>query len=319
MDRRKFLGSMAALGLQGMLLDAAGAVSFIDSSSEVFRRRKKKAGLFDENLVAIISDLHVNPEAYQPARLERTIADILALNPRPRNIIALGDLAYLTGKPSEYALLKDILKPLEGSGIRLTMAMGNHDKRRNFAEAFPEYAAASEMEDRFVFTVETPRADIILLDSLQETPEVDKWITPGALPDNEKEWLKAKLATYTDKPVFVTSHHPIGEVGIKDILLDSPTCCGYIHGHDHVWRPGWVKKNYSERAVLRTLCVPSTGHWGDIGYCLFSLGEDHAEVRLHEYEFFFPTPLKDGEPKPAQWKMIEEEHKDALCAFAYRK
>ncbi|MBR4755384.1 MAG: metallophosphoesterase, partial [Bacteroidales bacterium] len=147
MDRRKFIGSIAALGLQGILLDASGAVSLLDTSSEAFRRKKKKAGLFDENLVAIISDLHTNPGGYQPARLERTIADILALNPCPRNIIALGDLAYLTGKPSEYALLKEILKPLEGSGIRLTMAMGNHDKRKNFAEAFPEYAAASLMED----------------------------------------------------------------------------------------------------------------------------------------------------------------------------
>ena len=319
MDRRKFLGSMALLGMQGMLIDVAGAVPFKDSQVEGERRKRKSAGGFDENLVVIISDLHVNPEGYQPARLERTIADIIAMNPRPRNVISLGDLAYLTGKPTEYARLKEILAPLEGTGIRLTMTMGNHDRRQNFADAFPGYAAASLMKDRYVYVVETPRADIILLDSLQESEDPTKLITPGALTDGEKTWLKEKLATYTDKPVFVTAHHPIGETGIKEILLASPTCCGYIHGHDHVWRDGWSRKNYSERDIIRTLCVPSTGHWGDIGYTTLHLGEDSAEARIHEYEFFFPEPLKEGEAKPAQWSMIEKEHRNATVSFAYKK
>ena len=81
----------------------------------------------------IISDLHCYPEGYQPAKLVRTVDEILRLNPRPRNVIALGDLAYLTGRPEEYALLKKILAPLEGTGMTLTMAMGNHDRRENFA------------------------------------------------------------------------------------------------------------------------------------------------------------------------------------------
>lgn len=317
MDRRKFLGSLALLGVQGVMLDAAGAIPFPPPGTEAPRRRKKDG--FDENLVVIISDLHTNPEGYQPARLERTVRDILALRPRPRNVIALGDLAYLTGKPEEYARLKEILSAFDGSGIRLTMAMGNHDRRANFAAAFPELASASRMEDRFVYVVETPNADIILLDSLQESPDPTTWITPGALPDNEKEWLASTLATYTDKPVFVTAHHPLNEIKINNILLDSPTCCGFIHGHDHVWRDGWVKKNYSERNMLRTLCLPSTGHWGDIGYTLLRLGEDHAEASLVEYEFFFPTPLAEGETKPAQWSMIESERAGAKVRFAYRK
>ena len=312
------MGSLALLGIQGVVLEAAGPAALKGLDSEPGRRKRKKDG-FDENLVVIISDLHTNPGSYQPARLERTIADILALRPRPRNVIALGDLAYLTGKPSEYALLKEILAPFEGTGISLTLGMGNHDRRANFADAFPEQAAKSLMKDRFVFVVETPRADIIVLDSLQESPDPTTWITPGALPDNEKEWLRATLASYTDKPVFVTAHHPINEVGIKDILLASPTCSGYIHGHDHVWRDGWFKKNYSERDIVRTLCLPSTGHWGDIGYTMFHLEEDHAEARLCEYEFFFPHPLKDGEAKPAQWTMIEEERKNASVRFAYKK
>ena len=318
MDRRKFLGSLALLGVQGVMLDAAGTIPLTIVDSEAPRRKKKKDG-FDENLVVIISDLHVNPGSYQPGRLERTVNDILALRPRPRNVIALGDLAYLTGRPEEYALLKEILSPFEGTGIKLSLSMGNHDRRANFAEAFPELAAESLMEDRFVFVVKTPRADFILLDSLQESPDPTTWITPGALPDNEKEWLRSTLASYTDKPVFVTAHHPLDEIGIKEILLDSPACCGFIHGHNHIWRDGWIRKNYSERTLLRTLCVPSTGHWGDIGYTLLHLGEDQAEAGLVEYEFFFPKPLDEGEPKPAQWTMIEQERSGAQVSFAYRK
>lgn len=309
---------MAVLGLQGALLEAA-PLETLQKIPAGKRRRKRKGDEFDDNLVVIISDLHTNPGGYQPAKLERTIADIVAMDPKPRNVIALGDLAYLKGKPAEYALLKEIVAPLETAGIRLTMTMGNHDRRKRFAEVFPEMAAASLMDDRYVYVVETPRADIILMDSLQEDPDPEKGIVPGALTVEEKEWLKAKLSTYTDKPVFVTAHHPIGETGIRDILVNSPTCSGYIHGHDHVWRDGWVKKNYSVRNLVRTLCVPSTGHWGDIGYTVLRFEEDHAEAQIHEYEFFFPKPAAEGEPIPAQWKMIEQEHRDRICFFEYRK
>ena len=318
MDRRHFLSSLAVLGLQGVLLDTKGAVRLAEAFPADGRRRRGKAPVFDDNLVCIISDTHCNPEGYQPGRLERTIADILTLNPLPRNVIALGDLAYLTGKPEEYAHFKELIAPLEAAGIRLTLGMGNHDRRAAFAEVFPTYAAASQMQERFVFVVETPRADFIVLDSLQESTDPRKWITPGAIDDAQRAWLAQKLASYTTKPVFVMAHHPIDEVKIKDLLLDCPSCCGYIHGHNHVWRPAWCRKNYHTRTVVRILGVPSTGHWGDIGYTLLDLGETQAVARLRQFEFFFPTPLEEGEEKPAQWKMIEEEHKDATCAFAYR-
>ena len=317
MDRRTFLSSLALLGLEGCFLDAHGAALLADRAAKGRKRCRGGAPRFDDNLVCFISDLHVNPPGYQPARLERTIADILTLDPLPRNVIALGDLAYLTGRKEEYARLKEIIAPLEAAGIQLTMAMGNHDRRDHFAEAFPSYAARSQMADRHVFIVETPYADFIALDTLQASPDPDTWITPGALNEAQVEWLKERLAAY-QKPVFVMSHHPLEEIGIKKILMESPTCCGYIYGHNHVWRPGWVHQNYRDRTVLRTLCIPSTGHWGDIGYVLMDLGETEATARLHQYEFFFPKPLEEGEPKPVDWTHIEEEHRDALCHFVYR-
>ena len=102
------------------------------------------------------------------------------------------------------------------------------------------------------------------------------------------------------------------------MLVESKTCCGYIYGHLHYWQPGWFRKNYNPQfRIIRSLCVPSTGHWGDIGYTLLHLEEDHAEAALHQYEFFFPAPLEEGKEKPALWSMIEEEHKKAVCRFSY--
>ena len=312
MDRRKFLESMALLG-------AASTMPLSFDKLGAMPRTQAWNGTFDENLVCIISDLHTCPGSYQPDKLRRTIADILAMNPRPRNLISLGDNAYLTGKDEEYALLKEILAPLEGSGIVFTMAHGNHDRRENFVKFFPEQVRASVMENRLVQVVETPRADLIVLDTLDEPEDTTTWITPGAIDDDQKAWLEWKLNSETDKPFFVMSHHPLDEVKISSILVNSPTCCGYIHGHDHVWRPDWIKKSYGDRRIVRTLCVPSTGHWGDLGYTLLNLQEDRGVATLHEYEYFFPSPAKPDEPKPAAWAAIEEDHKGATCTFIYNK
>jgi hypothetical protein len=194
--------------------------------------------------------------------------------------------------------------------------MGNHDNRKNFADAFPEYAAKSVFKDRFTYIVQTTYADIIVLDSLQQSKDPSTWITPGALNDEQKEWLASTLAGYT-KPVFVSAHHPINEVAIDDILHKSPTCCGYIYGHDHRWRLDWIHDGYSKRRLIRTLCMPSTGHWGDIGFVEMHLGKDNAVCKLHEKEFFFPEPASSPSDAPEQWALMAADIKDAVCTFDY--
>ena len=284
----------------------------------VKNKRKARGCLgFDDNLVCIISDLHVRPGHYQEEYFLQTVEDILALRPRPVNVLCLGDVAYLTGKPEEYAAVKQGIKRLENAGMHVTMAMGNHDRRANFAEAFPEKAAASELPHRLVFTVQTPRADFILMDSLQEGDDHDKWIVEGAIDEQQKAWLESKLSNYRDKPVFVMSHHPINETKLTKLLMACPACCGYIYGHNHKWEPGWSHVNYRDHDVLRTLCVPSTGHWGDIGYVLLRLEEDRATASFEQREFFFPTPVKEGEIRPAIWDDIERDHQNGVCTFLF--
>lgn len=275
--------------------------------------------LFDDNLVVIISDLHINPEGYQPERCERIIHEILAMRPLPRNVLSLGDIAYLCGKVEEYVRARQILEPLEKAGITLTMAMGNHDRRNNFALIFPEHAANTLLPGFYVNVVSTSRADFVLMDSLQENPNPEKWITPGSIDEKQKNWLKEFLKDHTDKPLFVLSHHSYSETGLKELLINTPNCCGYIYGHEHVWKPGWTHHKYKDRNILRTLIVPSTGHWGDIGYVKLNLLEDRAVAELVELEFFFPKPINEGEVKPVQWLTIEEENQGARCTFFYQR
>lgn len=314
MDRRTFIGSLAAAGCLGAIQEAE-ASPLVKFANAAGRKGGRKG--FDDDLVIFISDLHCNPDGYQPDKLRKVVAEILNMRPLPRNVISLGDNAYLTGQPREYEGLKSVLSPIEEAGINLTLAMGNHDRREEFRQAFPSIASKSLMNDRYVYIVKTPKADIIVLDSLQQGEDNSTWITPGKLNDGQKEWLRSTLASYT-KPVFVSSHHPIGETQISGILLDSPTCCGYIYGHDHRWRLDWFKKSYGETRMIRTLCLPSTGHWGDIGYTCFKLYDDHAAATLHELEFFFPEPAKTPAEAPAQWKMIKDDQDGNSCTFSFK-
>lgn len=318
MNRRSFLEKIAATGCAGIILSLENSAAA--KAGEAILRRKtsirKGGGKFDENLVVFISDLHCNPKGYQPEKLRKVISDILAMNPLPANVIALGDLAYLTGQISEYTALKPILQPLEDAGINLTLAMGNHDRREEFATVFPEKAKKAVRPDRMTFIVKTPKADFIVLDSLQQGDDKSTWITPGTMDAPQKEWLEKTLNKYK-KPVFVCAHHPLNETEVGEILINAPACAGYIYGHHHRWGANWVKKSYSDRRILRLLCLPSTGHWGDIGYTEFRLEDTKAIATLRESEFFFPEPAKEGEAIPETWKAIMEDNKDQSCRFIY--
>jgi hypothetical protein len=36
-------------------------------------------------------------------------------------------------------------------------------------------------------------------------------------------------------------------------------------------------------------------------------------------EYFFYTPLKDGEEKPLHWTLIEQDNQGARCQFSYQR
>ena len=96
-------------------------------------------------IIAQISDLHIKAPgelAYgkvDTARaLERCVAELNALDPRPDLVVISGDLVD-TPTPGEYEYLWRLLAPLK---IPFIGVPGNHDARDMMRAAFPDWAYA---------------------------------------------------------------------------------------------------------------------------------------------------------------------------------
>ncbi len=246
----------------------------------------------DQNLVALFADLHITTDAKNPHQREgfsTCVRDVLALNPRPAHVLFYGDLSFNHGDTNDYRLLKELVKPLEDAGVRWWACFGNHDRRGSFLSVFPERKEAAPLvPDRMASVVSTPYADFILLDSCLEGP------VNGGLDDAQRAWLERTLAKAT-KPVFVGAHHPIKETGVADLLASGNVRAAYLYGHNHKWLQ-------QSEAGVETLCLPSTGHWGDIGYVLVKLSSEEAVFTLHQRDCYAPRPAAKPEDIKPEWK-----------------
>ncbi len=246
----------------------------------------------DENLVALFADLHITAEAnpvHQRAGLSQCIQDVLACNPRPANVLLYGDISFNHGATNDYRQLRELIKPLEDAGIRWTACFGNHDRREAFFNVFPDRKSEAPLVPaRLVILIKTPNADFIMLDSCLEGP------VNGGIDDAQRAWLQKTLAEYK-KPVFVGAHHPIRETGVADLMVSNAACAGYIYGHNHTW------KQESTNGVA-TLCLPSTGHWGDIGYVLVKMTTEGAVFTLYQRDYYTPRPAAKPEDVKPEWK-----------------
>ena len=260
MNRRDFLQTTAFAALSAVFAGSAR-----DPFAALALAAEEPAPL-DPNLVAIFSDIHVRePESsQQSSRFIKSVAQILATNPRPATLLIYGDVAYDAGKPEDYKIFRRMVEPLEKAGIRWEVAMGNHDRLENYRAVFPErFEKAPILENRHINIVETPRADFILLDSYL------KGEVRGEIDPAQREWLGETLKEYVDKPVFVGCHHPLSETLLTETLLACPKFSGYLFGHWHWW-------TIATRENVPTVCFPSIGHWGDMGFVTLNLTEKNA-------------------------------------------
>ena len=254
------------------------------------------APTLDDTLVAIIADTHVNglpPERlpgryHQAGYLRKTVEDILSLRPLPANVIGLGDYAYLWGMAEDYALVGEILAPLERAGIRVTLAMGDHDRRDNFLAQWPRYAEESQVPGRIVTRVDTPHCLFLLLDTVNDDPiGFGEATRPSRIGDAQFEWLDAELKA-ASKPVIVCGHHGPTENnnGLAGFLLGKPSFKAYFHGNWHTWSPSYTRVPGNNPGIIPRIGFPSTGHWGDIGFALMRTFPDRAEIELRQNDLF---------------------------------
>ena len=230
--------------------------------------------------------------------LRKTVAAILALDPLPANVVCFGDIAYHWGQPEDYPLAASILQPLENAGIRLTLGMGNHDRRDNFLAQWPGYAKTSPVAGRIVSKVELPHVDLLMLDTLNALEvEKKKKSNPGELDKAQREWLRETLKAAT-KPVLTCAHHKPNEdkVRIGELIMESAACKGHIHGHWHKWARDILHGGWNPQNLKPYVGLPSTGHWGDIGFATMRTFPDRVEITNHQNDFFFTGGPGDGQP-----------------------
>ncbi|MBM3646569.1 MAG: phosphodiesterase [Alphaproteobacteria bacterium] len=160
-------------------------------------------------LIAQISDMHIKPPGELLYKridtagfLERAVAHIMTLDPRPDVVLATGDLVD-GGKPEEYALLHQLLAPL---AMPVYLIPGNHDARDAMREAFPDHAYLPR-GGFLQYVVEGLPVRLIALDTL--VPGKGH----GELCTERLDWLEARLGE-DGRPTVLFMHHPPFDCGI---------------------------------------------------------------------------------------------------------
>lgn len=288
---------------------------------------------FDDSKTIIMSDTHIakakiqtqwGPQPdYQNAVLSSTVDNILAMRPLPRRVVVLGDVSLWFGYLGDYEVAFPIFERLKAAGIEVHLAPGNHDHRAPMISVFPECAERSPVKGRIASVVDLGSCDLFLLDTLIENPEGEGKGNPtnGALDEDQGKWIADAVQKAT-RPFLVASHHQVGELRYEDkpllsTLLSSKYYCGYIHGHEHRWSASWRHVTKGERTIHRKVCIPSTGWWGDIGFAVMHTMSDSAVLTNVQSDFYYPTPVKEGESRPALWDCIVKDNNARTCTFSY--
>jgi len=250
LSRRRFLKATLAAGAAALLPGRALAAE----------------ESLDPNRVALLADTHVWENTTKPyggcmpaETCQAALGQVLALSPRPANLVISGDLAHLAGLPGDYAVLKKLLDPVRRAGVTVHLVLGNHDHRANVYAAFPDArpAGTPPVPDKRVAVLATPRADFLLLDSLNVTNQ-----TPGVLGEAQRKWV-ARTLDAAGKPALLVAHHNPDTREKPSGLVDTPPLFetlaprrrakAYVFGHTHAW-------SYRKQKDVHLVNVPATAH-----------------------------------------------------------
>jgi 3',5'-cyclic AMP phosphodiesterase CpdA len=166
-------------------------------------------------LLAQISDLHIKRPgalAYRrvdtAAYLERCVARLNALEPKPDAVVVTGDLVDL-GTLAEYETLKKLLAPLT---MPVYLLVGNHDDRQALRDVFSDHAHLHTGGEFVHYTVDVGPLRLVALDS--QMPQQGA----GYLCEARLAWLDTQLAASQGKNVVLALHHPpfISGIGHMD-------------------------------------------------------------------------------------------------------
>lgn len=170
-------------------------------------------------LFAQITDLHVRVPGDRLAGrvdtgafLERAVARLNAIRPRPGFLLITGDLVD-SGSADEYRHFRKMLEPL---AMPVRLALGNHDGREAFRAGFADLDYWDAAEPFVQYALDLDGCRVLVLDTL------DQGKPSGALCTTRLDWLAARLAEDRTTPTVVAMHHPpvpVGHPGMDRLRL----------------------------------------------------------------------------------------------------
>jgi 3',5'-cyclic-AMP phosphodiesterase len=153
-------------------------------------------------IIAQVTDTHIAgdaPDAEQRASdLERTIADIKALDPAPDVVIHTGDIAH-GGRCADYARAASLLGM---AGAPVWVAAGNRDNKENLHQAFSRWACRAASSRCLDYAIEDFPVRLIAMDSV--SPVSNK----GDFGPERARQLTELIDAEHTKPIVVFMHHP---------------------------------------------------------------------------------------------------------------
>ena len=192
-------------------------------------------------LIAQISDTHIlSPESDQPAAslradcLRRCVADIN--RQEPDAVILTGDTVQ-HGQTDEYALLRDLLAPLEAP---LYPVPGNRDDKNAMRAVFGDCMSGSG--EFLHYAIEDYDTRLVGIDSTLAGER------KGRFCEKRQSWLDETLGEQPDRPTLLFIHHPPFDVGdhyvggyrlpeeaaaLEDIVSRHSQVVGILCGHVH--------------------------------------------------------------------------------------
>lgn len=188
--------------------------------------------------------------------LERAVAALNALDPRPDLVLLTGDLVD-AGDPAEYARLREILSALT---LPFRMIPGNHDRRETLAAAFADHPYLRG-EGGFAQWVLDGELRLVALDS------TEPGVVGGVVCAARLAWLERRLSEAPAHPTVVLIHHPPMSTGISHMdahgFRGADDLAAVVARHQQVERviAGHVHRAMTARwaGTVVTTC-PSTAH-----------------------------------------------------------
>lgn len=163
-------------------------------------------------LIAQITDIHLGfepdtPDEFNRQRLDRVLAELAALEPRPDLLLLTGDLVD-RGDRASYERLDEAL---QGLPFPVHFALGNHDERATFRAVFPDVVFNAGF---LQYAIEGGPLRLLVLDTLEEGRH------GGAFCETRADWLAARLDEAAHQRTLIVLHHPPMEVGIPWMNTD---------------------------------------------------------------------------------------------------